>query len=156
MKELNELILSLQRGLFVAGAELASNPDAWDRLRDGATRVDESMVAAMEAELAAMEGQIEMPREFVVPGASRLSAALELARVTLRRAERRAVSAAREGLIAGEWLIPYLNRQADLLWVMARAAEGAESRATVLARTAERPRASRRSGAREGVVDGDR
>jgi cob(I)alamin adenosyltransferase len=37
--DLPDLILRIQRELFVAGAELATNPDAWDRLEDGRTRV---------------------------------------------------------------------------------------------------------------------
>ena len=45
-------LLQLQRDLFVAGAELAANPDAWDRLVDGQTRVDEPMLQRLEALLA--------------------------------------------------------------------------------------------------------
>ncbi|MBA3435452.1 MAG: cob(I)yrinic acid a,c-diamide adenosyltransferase [Chloroflexi bacterium] len=135
---LADLLLRLQRELFVVGAELAANPDAWPKLQDGTTMVDEAMLAGIETELAAYEARIEMPREFVVPGASRLSAALELSRTILRRAERRAVSLQRDGLIAGAWLVPYLNRQADLVWVLARAAEQAQERSTTLARTAPR------------------
>jgi cob(I)alamin adenosyltransferase len=137
---LADLLLRLQRDLFVVGAELAANPDAWERLQAGTTRVDEPMLTELETELAAYEARIQMPREFVVPGASRLSAALELTRTILRRAERRAVSLQRDGLIAGVWLVPYLNRQADLVWVLARAAEQAEERATTLARSMPRPR----------------
>ncbi len=136
LEALADLLLRLQRDLFVVGAELAANPDAWPKLQDGTTRVDEAMLAVIEMELAAHEARIEMPREFVVPGASRLSAALELSRTILRRAERRAVSLQRDGLIAGAWLVPYLNRQADLVWVLARSAEQAQERSTTLARTA--------------------
>jgi len=137
---LDDLLLRLQRGLFVVGAELAANPEAWERLQDGTTRVDEAMLTDLETELAAYEARIQMPREFVVPGASRLSAALELTRTILRRAERRAVGLQREGHVAGTWLVPYLNRQADLVWVLARAAEQAEERSTTLARSTPRPR----------------
>src|SRR6185503_2892296 len=128
------LILRLQRELFVVGAELATNPDAWDRLEDGRTRVSRAMVADLERDLVALEQQIEMPREFVVPGETPTSAALELARTILRRAERRAVALGREGLIPGPHLLPYLNRLADLVWVLARAAERAESRPATPAR----------------------
>jgi cob(I)alamin adenosyltransferase len=75
-----------------------------------------------------------MPKEFVVPGETPTSAALELARTILRRAERRAVALRRDGLVPGDHLIPYLNRLADLVWVLARAAERAESRAATPAR----------------------
>jgi len=129
------LILRIQRELFVVGAELATNPDAWDRLRDGQTRVSEAMVRNIERDLVELERSIEMPKEFVVPGETVTSAALELARTILRRAERRAVALQRDGLVPGPFLIPYLNRLADLVWVLARAAERAESRPATPART---------------------
>ena len=135
---LPELILRFQRELFVAAAELATNPDAWDRLEDGRTRVSAEMVDGVEAVLEETEAFIEMPREFVVPGETPTSAALELARTTLRRAERRAVTLDRQGLIPGPHLLPYLNRLADLVWVLARAAEQAESRSATPSRTDSR------------------
>jgi len=129
-----ELILRLQRELFVAAAELATNPDAWDRLEDGRTRVSAEMVESLEGVLRDLESHIDMPREFVVPGETPTSAALELARTILRRAERRAVALSRAGLVPGPNLVPYLNRLADLIWVLARAAERAESRTSTPAR----------------------
>lgn len=135
-----DLVLRFQRELFVVGAELATNPDAWDRLEDGRTRVSKAMVDGVDATLAEVEAGIEMPREFVVPGETRTSAALELARTTLRRAERRAVALSAEGLIPGPYLLPYVNRLADLLWVLARAAEAGESRAATPAQTRRRRR----------------
>ena len=135
------MILRIQRELFVVGAELATNPDAWDRLEDGRTRVSEAMVRDLERDLVELEKHIEMPKEFVVPGETPTSAALELARTILRRAERRAVALGRDGLVPGPNLIPYLNRLADLVWVLARAAEHAESRAATPAR---RPGAANR------------
>ena len=119
---------------LVVGAELATNPDAWDRLEDGRTRVSEGMVRDIERDLVELEANIEMPKEFVVPGETPTSAALELARTILRRAERRAVALSRQGLVPGPNLIPYLNRLADFIWVLARAAERAESRAATPAR----------------------
>src|SRR6185369_12612160 len=77
------VILRFQRELFVVGAELATNPDAWERLEDGRTRVSAAMVAGVEALLAELEASIEMPTEFVVPGETPTSAALELARTIL-------------------------------------------------------------------------
>ena len=126
--ELPDVILRIQRELFAAAAEIATNPDAWDRLEDGRTRVSAEMVAGIEGVLRDVESHIDMPTEFVVPGETPTSAALEIARTTLRRAERRAVTLGREGLIPGPHLLPYLNRLADLLWVLARAAEQAEAR----------------------------
>ena len=132
--ELGPTLLQLQRELFVVGAELAANPDAWERLVDGQTRVDEAMLERLEALLAEAEATIEMPREFTLPGADRLSAALELARAVVRRAERLVISLDRDGLVPGEWLVPYLNRLADLLWVQARLVENALGQATLKVR----------------------
>ena len=126
--DLPELILRLQRELFVAAAELATEPTAWDRQHEGISRVSADMVEGLDTILREAEAHITMPTEFVVPGETPTSAALELARTIVRRAERRAVTLGAEGLIPGPYLLPYLNRLADLLWVLARAAEQAESR----------------------------
>jgi cob(I)alamin adenosyltransferase len=101
------------------------------------------MVDGIDTLLREVESHISMPSEFVVPGETPTSAALEVARTTLRRAERRAVTLGREGLIPGPHLLPYLNRLADLLWVLARAAEQAEARTA----TPARPDRRRREGA---------
>jgi cob(I)alamin adenosyltransferase len=138
---LADLILRFQRELFVVGAELATNPDHWNRLEDDRTRVSEAMVRGVEETLVQLEANIAMPKEFVVPGETVTSAALELARTILRRAERRAVTLSRTGLVPGPNLVPYLNRLADLVWVLARAAEQAESR---VATPARRPGAANR------------
>jgi cob(I)alamin adenosyltransferase len=133
--DLSGLILRCQRELFVVGAELATNPDARERQVDGVSRISEAMLDAMEAELARWESTVEMPREFVVPGESAASAAIDVARATLRRAERRVVGLSRAGVQVGEWLLPYINRLADLLWVLARAAEQAEHLSATRVRT---------------------
>ena len=131
---LGDLILRLQRELFIVAAELATTPDAWPRLVDGETRVSATMVDGLEELLAQTEAVIEMPHEFVVPGQTRPSAALEVARTIIRRAERRATTLDRAGQVPGPHLLPYLNRLADLVWVLARAAEQAEARSAVPSR----------------------
>jgi cob(I)alamin adenosyltransferase len=136
LDRLAETILHVQRDLFVAGAELATNPEAWDRLRDGETRVDEAMLVALEELLSEAEANVTMPREFVVPGSTRLSAALELSRTVVRRAERRVIALDQARLVPGAWLMPYLNRLADLLWVLARLAEQAQGAPTTRTREA--------------------
>jgi cob(I)alamin adenosyltransferase len=133
-----ELILRFQRELFVAAAQMATAPGAADRQKAGETRVSAEMVASLDKLLAETEAAIELPREFVVPGETRLSAALELARTIVRRAERRAVSIRRSDPLPDDQLVPYLNRLADLLWIFARAAEQGESRASTPSRTRRR------------------
>ena len=118
------LILRLQRELFVVGAELATHVDRRDRLTDGASRVTARMVAALEDEIDQLELLVEQPKEFVLPGESMTGAGLDLARTSVRRAERRAVALAADGGLPDSRVVPYLNRLADLLFVMARVADG--------------------------------
>ena len=118
------LVLRLQRELLVVGAELATHPDRRDRLTDGVSRVTAEMVAALEAEIDSLEEVVEQPKEFVLPGESTIGAALDLARTTVRRAERRSVALDDAGELGDSQIVPYLNRLADLLFVMARAADG--------------------------------
>ena len=127
---LDETILSIQRDLFVVGAELATNPDAWSRLEEGRTKVSPKMLARINALLATTEAAIVFPKDFVIPGSSKASSAIELARTIIRRAERWCVTLGREGLLPGEHLLAYLNRLADLLWLLARQAETLEASAT--------------------------
>jgi cob(I)alamin adenosyltransferase len=127
---LDETLLSIQRDLFVVGAELATNPDAWERLEEGRTKVSPKMLARINALLAATEATIVFPKDFVIPGSSKASSAIELARTIIRRAERWCVTLGRENLLPGDHLLAYMNRLADLLWLLARQAEMLEASAT--------------------------
>ncbi|MCV0404147.1 MAG: cob(I)yrinic acid a,c-diamide adenosyltransferase [Chloroflexi bacterium] len=122
--QLAELVVRLQRELFVVGAELATHVDRRDRLSDGVTRVTDEMVTALERDIDELEKLVEQPKEFVLPGGSTTGAALDLARTIVRRAERRCVELAAAGGLPDSHVLPYLNRLADLLFVTARAADG--------------------------------
>jgi cob(I)alamin adenosyltransferase len=120
-----DLALRLQRELFVAGAELATHLDRRGRLVPGMTRVTADMVTDLEALIDALEADYPMPAEFVLPGETKAGSAFDLARTIVRRAERRSVALAEtDALPADSQVVPYLNRLADLLFVMARAADG--------------------------------
>ena len=120
---LEDLILRLQRELFVVGAELATHADRRERLTPGTTLVTAEMVTALEADIDALEASQEMPAEFVLPGESMTGAALDLARSVVRRAERRTVALAEAGELPDSHVLAYVNRLAYLLFVMARAAD---------------------------------
>jgi cob(I)alamin adenosyltransferase len=122
--DLSELIVRLQRELFVVGAELATHTNRRSRLRGGQTRVTAEMVSWLEGEIDAIEAGHAMPAEFVLPGETIPGAALDLARSVVRRAERRVVELHAAGGLPDSHVLAYLNRLADLLFVMARAADG--------------------------------
>ena len=116
-------ILRLQNELFVAGAELATDPKARERLEPGVSRLDDGMVAWLEERIDAYMAQVDLPPKFVIPGGTELSARLDLARTVLRRAERRIVALARAGGLDGSSALSYVNRASDLLFAMARVAD---------------------------------
>jgi cob(I)alamin adenosyltransferase len=117
---LADLILRIQRELFVVGAELATGPDAWARLEPGSTKVTAAMVELLEAEIDDYVARTTMPQEFVIPGETRTSALLDVARAVVRRCERQVVRLTREKLLPDGEPLRYLNRLADLLFVLAR------------------------------------
>ncbi len=113
-------VLRLQSELFVAGAELATAPEAGERLEDGVSRITPQMIGWLEEAIDRYMDRVDLPPKFVIPGGTRLSAQLDLARATLRRAERRIAALADAGEPAAEPLTGYINRAADLVWAMAR------------------------------------
>ena len=118
--ELDDLLTTLERELYVLMAEVATDPSNRDKLTPGSTLVTAAMVDDLGHRIDGFIDRIEMPTDFVVPGANRASAALDLARTVVRRAERLLWSAPIEGSLVG----PYLNRLSDLLWALARWTEG--------------------------------
>ena len=116
-------LLRLQRSLFVVAAELATAAENRPKLEAGTSLTTAEMVAGLEADLDRVIAERGSPGEFVVPGGNRTAAALDLARTITRRAERRAVAFAATGGLDGSSVVPYLNRLADYLYMLARSAE---------------------------------
>jgi cob(I)alamin adenosyltransferase len=121
--ELAADILQLQEDIFVAGAELATAPEAADRLEDGISRVTEEMVGWAEERIDHYMGQVELPPQFVIPGGTQLSAALDVARTAIRRAERRVAALQDAGELASDAVLHFINRASDLAYAMARFAD---------------------------------
>jgi cob(I)alamin adenosyltransferase len=124
--EVAEDLLGLQRELFVAGAELATAPEAAERLEDGVSRITEEMVAALEPKIDRYMDRVALPPHFVIPGGTELSAALDVARAGVRRAERRVVALRDAEGLASDVVLRYLNRASDLVYAMARFADESE------------------------------
>jgi cob(I)alamin adenosyltransferase len=121
--ELHATILSLQRNLFVAGAELATSPEAADRLQDGVSRITDEMVEALESDIDRYMSQVDLPPHFVIPGGTELSAALDVARSAIRRAERRLVELRDTEGLASDAVLRFVNRASDLAFALARFAD---------------------------------
>lgn len=121
---LGELLLSIQRDLFVLGADLATNPEKRSKLEPGVSLVTTEMVNRLEGAIDRQVEEHPLPQEFIVPGANTLSAFLDVARALARRSERRTVELRESGAEVNPDALKYLNRLSDLLFVLARAEAG--------------------------------
>lgn len=124
--EVFEDVLRVQNELFVAGAELATAPEAAERLEPGVSKVTADMVERLEADIDRYMDRVDLPPKFTVPGGTELSARLDVARAAVRRAERRVAALKDGGDLADETVLTYLNRLSDTLFAMARYADEPE------------------------------
>lgn len=114
------IAIRIQREMFVTGAQLATSEENQSKLTEGVSKVDAGMTKRAEDDIDALIEAHPLPQEFILPGATMGSAGLDLARSTIRRAERQAVTMDREGLVPDPEILRYLNRVSDLLFALAR------------------------------------
>lgn len=115
-----EIILAIQKDLVVVGAELASLPEEAEKL---SVRIGESEIRRMERLIDEFQQEVTLKNEFIYPGGTVLSAQIDVGRTVVRRAERKTARLKNEGLVDNRDIHRYLNRLADLLFVLARYAE---------------------------------
>ena len=119
----------VQHDLFALGAHLATPADTRGR-RPELPAPPLARIAEMEHWMDASEEHLPELRAFILPGGSPAAAALHHARTVCRRAERRVVALAATDEVP-DWLLSYLNRLADLLFVMARVQNARDGRGDV-------------------------
>ena len=120
VERVEAIAVRLQREMFLVGAQLATNEKNQAKLQEGVSKVSPDMTRQAEEDIDQLIAEHPLPQEFVLPGATQGSAGLDLARSTVRRAERQAVAMNRAGLIPDEEILRYLNRVSDLLFTLAR------------------------------------
>jgi cob(I)alamin adenosyltransferase len=106
----SELLTAIQHHLFDLGGELAMSKFHG---------ITEAKLALLDEAIARYNAMLAPLKEFVLPGGSRMGAQCHVCRTVCRRAERRMVSLARQEPTA-PLLVAYLNRLADLLFILAR------------------------------------
>ena len=114
------VVEELQRQLFTVGAELATDAAHHAKLEEHFDVVSAEMTQALEARIDAAAAEVQLPPKFIVPGASPASAALDVARTVLRRAERHVVGLHERGMLGNREVLRYLNRASDLVFMLAR------------------------------------
>jgi cob(I)alamin adenosyltransferase len=120
-KFVSEQIFAVQKDLIVVMGELATVAEDRQRyLKDGFQVTSEKMVDRITAVIVDLEKDKSLyPKDWVIPGGTATSAALDFARTTCRRAERRVF----ELKDPNSEILRYLNRLSDLCWILARYVE---------------------------------
>jgi cob(I)alamin adenosyltransferase len=114
--ELAAILRRVQHELFNLGSILATQPQD---VHPKQARITSAEIEQLEKEIDRMNADLPKLRSFVLPGGSRLNTELHACRTICRRAERIAVSLAREEEIPPE-TIQYLNRLSDAFFVWSR------------------------------------
>ena len=116
----SKIIKNIQEELFIVGSELATDISKYENLKKNFKIVTDDMVFNLEKMIDSFEEAVELPRAFVIPGASPASSALDVARSILRRAERVVVRIKENNSLLNPVVLKYLNRLEDLLFMIAR------------------------------------
>lgn len=120
---LGATLLEIQHDLVTLMGELATAVDDLPRyVADGFKLVTPDLTAKLDRAVAGLETQHPAPRGWAMPGDTPLGAYLDLARTVCRRAERRVCALEEADQLRNGEIIVYLNRLADVLWLLARAA----------------------------------
>ena len=122
---LSDQILAAQRDLIVLMGELATAPSDHERYaKDGFHLTTAEMVDRITSVVFELEKDKSLyPKDWVVPGGTPVSAALDFARTICRRAERQIAAFGADEKDLHPEILRYLNRFSDLCWVLARYAE---------------------------------
>jgi cob(I)alamin adenosyltransferase len=114
-------LLEIQKDLVTLMGELAvANEDLERYVKGGFSLVTPSMTAKLDELVKTIEAQNVSFKGWATPGATHHSAALDLARTTCRRAERRVCDLQVGDELKNDETVIYLNRLSDLLWLFAR------------------------------------
>jgi cob(I)alamin adenosyltransferase len=116
-QKIRDIILSVQKDLLIMGAELSSVPEDIQKLT---RRIGEGDIKRLEKIIDELQKNITLKNEFIYPGETPVSAQIDVGRTVIRRAERKAAGLKNEGLLRNAEINRYLNRLADMLFVLAR------------------------------------
>jgi len=114
---IKEIILGVQRDLLTMGAELSCLPEDVPKL---AKRIGADDAKRLEDLIDRLQEKVKLKREFIFPGKTVVSAQIDVGRTVIRRAERQAARLKSEGMVDNPHIHEYLNRLADMLFVLAR------------------------------------
>ncbi len=115
-KRVKRILLQTQRHLFIVGSELSVSKG---KCRLSGKTISETEVRWVERVINDLEEALALPPGFVTFGEEKCSAQMDVARTAVRKAERSAAKMSSEGLVGNPFILKYLNRLADLLFLLA-------------------------------------
>jgi len=116
-QKVKNILLSIQKDLLILGSEVSALPGVHEKLN---RRINQEDINRLEEVIDELQRSIEIKKDFIYPGKSVISAQIDLARAIIRRAERKTAKLKSKGLITNKRITQYLNRLADMLFVLAR------------------------------------
>ena len=108
------LLERMQRYLYQLMAEVAATVENAEKFR----KITADQVVELEQLTDALEQQVALPNEFILPGDSPAGGALDLARTIIRRAERRVAELLAQNALQNQELLRFLNRLSSLIYLL--------------------------------------
>ena len=118
--EIKLIIEDLQQSLFIIAAELATSPNNKKKLKNEVKSITKNMVSNLESLIDNINEKINLGKNFIMPGTSVTSSAIDVSRTVVRRLERRVVKLIELDTSINSNIIPYINRTSDLLFILGR------------------------------------
>ena len=115
-----QILLKIQRDLYTVSSELAVDSKKYDSFTKDFVTIDEKNITNIEDWIDELDELISIPPKFIIPGDSLISSTLDLARSSIRTAERRIVDVQSKGKLNNQKLLIFVNRISDLLFMLAR------------------------------------
>ncbi len=120
-KAARKVLEIIQEDLFLMGQEVATEVRFIKRLK---RRIGKSHVKLLEDHIEYLEGKkINQIYCFCLPGENFVSSTLDVSRTITRRAERLVFSLKKKNMLKSIYILIYLNRLSDLLYLLARSYE---------------------------------
>ncbi|HST05077.1 MAG TPA: cob(I)yrinic acid a,c-diamide adenosyltransferase [Chloroflexia bacterium] len=117
VEKTQEILRQVQHDLYLMMAEVATPLAQLEKIP---YRITAEQADWLDTTIRDLETEVEMPKAFILPGASAASAAIDLGRTIVRRAERHAVELVHKQEMPPGNVLRYLNRLSSLLFVLAR------------------------------------
>lgn len=112
--EIPAILLNIQRELYSLMSELAATVENSAKFH----LITAEKTCWLEDRIEQISRLVSRPKDFILPGDSLPGAALDMARTTVRRAERRVAALTHEGIIGNEEILRYLNRLSSLCFLL--------------------------------------